>query len=310
VARIAIITGAASGIGRALARALVLRGDTVVVADVDGDGAERVAGGLARQGPGAATSAVLDVRDAAAVAALVGSTHDSHGRLDVMVNNAGIAIGGEACEMLLAHWDRVIDVNLRGVVHGVQAAYPIMVEQRSGHIVNTASLAGLLPAPGATAYAMTKHAVVGLSLSLRGEAAAYGVRVTAVCPGVVETPILDKGGPDDLPKSPAAGHAREFFRHVQPRFYPADRMAHDIVRGIDRNAALVVAPASARLAWRIWRYTPLVANRMTARHVAWARAAFGAQEAEARTGGAAVEASHGPPPATSVSLPHEGANGR
>jgi short-subunit dehydrogenase len=137
---------------------------------------------------------------------------------------------------------------------------------------------------------MTKHAVVGLSLSLRGEAAAYGVRVTAVCPGVVETPILDKGGPDDLPKSPAAGHTREFFRHVQSRFYPADRMAQDIVRGIDRNAALVVAPASARLAWYIWRYTPLVANQMTARHVAWARATFGAHSTEAGTGGAAVEA--------------------
>ena len=148
MARIAIITGAASGIGRALARALVLRGDTVVVADIDGDGAERVAGGLARQGPGAATPAALDVRDAAAVAALVRSTYDSHGRLDVMVNNAGIAIGGEAYELLLAHWDRAIDVNLRGVVHGVQAVYPIMVRQRSGHIVNTASLAGLLPAPG------------------------------------------------------------------------------------------------------------------------------------------------------------------
>ncbi len=131
---------------------------------------------------------------------------------------------------------------------------------------------------------MTKHAVVGLSLSLRGEAAAYGVRVTAVCPGVVETPILDKGGPDDLPKPPAAGHTREF----------ADRMAQDIVRGIDRNAALVVAPASARLAWRIWRYIPPVANRMTARHVAWARATFGAQPAEAGTGGAAAEASGGP----------------
>src|SRR5258708_13802750 len=94
MARIAIITGAASGIGRALARALVLRGDPVVVAAIDGDGAERVAAGLARQGPGAAVSAALDVRDAAAVAALVRSTHDSHGRLDVMVNNAGIAIGG------------------------------------------------------------------------------------------------------------------------------------------------------------------------------------------------------------------------
>jgi NADP-dependent 3-hydroxy acid dehydrogenase YdfG len=151
MARIAIITGAASGIGRALARALVLRDDTVVVADIDGDGAEHVAGELARHGPGAATSAALDARDATAVAALVRSMHDSHGRLDVMVNNASVAIGGEAHELLLAHWDRVIDVNLRGVVHGVHAMYPIMVGQRSGHIVNTASLAGLLPAPGATA---------------------------------------------------------------------------------------------------------------------------------------------------------------
>ena len=146
MARIAIITGAASGIGPALARALVLRGDTVVVADIDGDGAERVADGLARLGPGAAMSAALDVRDAAAVAALVRSTHDSHGRLDVMVNNAGIAFGGEAHELLLAHRDRANDVNLRGVVDGVQAVYPIMVRQRSGHIVNTASLAGLVPA--------------------------------------------------------------------------------------------------------------------------------------------------------------------
>jgi len=279
MARIAIITGAASGIGQALATALVARGDTVVVADIDGDGAGRVAGELARQGPGAATPAVVDVRDAGAVQALVDQTRDEHGRLDVMVNNAGIGIGGDISELLLAHWDRLIDVNLRGVVHGVHAAYPVMVEQGSGHIVNTASLAGLLPSPGLTPYAMTKHAVVGLSLSLRLEAAANGVRVTAVCPGVVDTPILDKGGPDDLPKPALSGHAREFFRHVQPRFYSPDRLAQDVVRGIDRNAALVIAPASARVAWYLWRYAPLVLNRMTARQLAWARAAFPAQPA-------------------------------
>jgi short-subunit dehydrogenase len=166
---------------------------------------------------------------------------------------------------------------LRGVVHGVHAAYPVMVEQGWGHIVNTASLAGLLPSPGATPYAMTKHGVVGLSLSLRAEAAEHGVRVTAVCPGVVDTPILDKGGPDDLPKPAAMGHAREFFRHVQPRFYAPDRLAQDILRGIDRNTALVIAPASARVAWYLWRYAPLVVNRMTARQIAWARATFSAE---------------------------------
>src|SRR6266849_7535978 len=129
MARIAIVTGAASGIGRALAIALVARGDTVVVADIDGDGAGRVAGELARHGPGAATPAMVDVRDAGAVRALVDQARDTYGRLDLMVNNAGIGVGGEARELVLAHWDRVIDVNLRGVVHGVHAAYPLMIEQ-------------------------------------------------------------------------------------------------------------------------------------------------------------------------------------
>lgn len=296
MARIAIITGAASGIGQALASALVTRGDTVVVADVDGDGAERVAGELARRGPGAATPAAVDVRDAGAVQAVVDQVRDRYGRLDVMVNNAGIGVGGDTRELLLAHWDRVIDVNLRGVVHGVHAAYPVMIAQQSGHIVNTASLAGLLPAPGLTPYAMTKHAVVGLSLSLRAEAAAYGIRVTAVCPGVVDTPILDKGGPDDLPKPALSTNAREFFRQVQPRFYAADRLAQDIVRGIDRNVALVIAPASARVAWYLWRYAPLAVNRMTTRRLARTRAAFPAQP-------------DGPAPATAARMPAAGGGG-
>jgi NAD(P)-dependent dehydrogenase (short-subunit alcohol dehydrogenase family) len=220
MARIVIVTGAASGIRLALASALAVRGDTVVVAGRDGDSAERAARQLARHGPGAATPAVVDVRDAAAVRALVEGTCDRYGRLDVLVNTAGVAVGGEAQELLLARWDRVIDVNLRGVVHGVHAAYPVMIAQRSWHIVNVASLAGLLPPPGLTPYAMTKHAVVGLSLSLRAEAAGYRVGVTAVCPAVVDTPMLDKGGPDDLPRPVLMRHGREIWRHYQPPFYP------------------------------------------------------------------------------------------
>src|SRR5260221_5335849 len=149
MARIAIITGAASGIGRALARALVLRGDTVVVADIDGDGAERVAAELARQGPGTATSAALDVRDAAAVAALVRSTHDNHGRLDVMVNNAGIAIGGETHQVPLPPQERAIHGNPRGAVHGLAAALPNLVRPPSRHILCTGPPACILPAPRA-----------------------------------------------------------------------------------------------------------------------------------------------------------------
>nr|BFE81638.1 hypothetical protein GCM10020093_042390 [Planobispora longispora] len=140
-ARTAIVTGGASGIGRAVCRELSRRGMHVVAADIDEAGAERTAKEFG------CASAGLDVTDARAVRDLVRRVKDERGRLDFMFNNAGIAVGGTTDELTLDHWNRTIDVNLRGVVHGVHAAYPIMLEQGRGHIVNTASLAGLTPAP-------------------------------------------------------------------------------------------------------------------------------------------------------------------
>jgi NAD(P)-dependent dehydrogenase (short-subunit alcohol dehydrogenase family) len=242
MARVAIVTGGASGIGLALSAALVRRGDQVVLADIDGDAVTAVAERLNSQGPGTASAVRMDVRDSAAVAAVVTETVQRHGRLDLMVNNAGIGIGGDAEELAVAHWDRVIDVNLRGVVHGVQAAYPVMVRQGDGHIVNTASLAGLLPAPGIAPYSATKWAVVGLSLSLRGEGAAKGVRVSVVCPGGVDTPILDKRTPGDLPPVPSADNIDSravITRMSGGRLYDSDSLAADILRGIDRNQAII-----------------------------------------------------------------------
>jgi len=161
VSRVAIVTGGASGIGRALGAALVARGDRVVLADVAA--AAEVADQLNAAGPGAATAAAVDVRDAAAVAHLVTETAEVHGQLDLMFNNAGIRMGGPVEELTVAHWRRAIEVNLLGVVHGVAAAYPLMLRQGHGHIVNTASLAGLVPMPGAAPYTASKAAVVGLS---------------------------------------------------------------------------------------------------------------------------------------------------
>ena len=157
-----------------------------------------------RRGPGSASSVYLDVADALGFEQAVSAVHADRGRLDLLFNNAGIGVGGPVEELSLAHWERTLDVNLRGVIHGVRAAYPLMLAQRSGHIVNTGSLAGLLPFPMGTPYAASKHAVVGLSLSLRVEARAYGVRVSVVCPGVIDTPILDSDGPPDLPPSSLA----------------------------------------------------------------------------------------------------------
>lgn len=258
MARVAIVTGGGSGIGEALCRALAARGDTVVVADIDGASAERVAGEIG----GRAQAAKVDVRDAAGVQALVDEAVAQHGRLDIMVNNAGIAVGGDVLELGLAHWDRIIDVNLRGVVHGVQAAYPVMARQRSGQIVNTASMAGLTAPAYMAPYVTVKHAVVGLSMSLREEAKVHNVGVTVVCPFWIDTPILDSTGPDDLPKPPSLERAG--VREVAARMgiYSPHALALDIVRGIDRNKAMVVAPRQGRIAWRINRLSPTVVTAL------------------------------------------------
>lgn len=243
----AVVTGGASGIGRAVARELTRRDVAVTVADLDpSDEAESVK---------------LDVTDAEAVAALMADVKERYGRLDFVFNNAGIAIGGSTDELTLEHWNRAIDVNLRGVVHGVHAAYPIMLRQGFGHIVNTASLAGLVPAPMMLPYTTTKHAVVGLSLALRAEAAAHGVRVSVICPGFTDTPLLDHANPG-LPPTEAARQARSAAVRVQGRLYPVDALAGDIMRGVARNRALIVAPASGRLAWRGARLSPSAAVRI------------------------------------------------
>jgi len=248
-AKTAIVTGGAPGIGQAIARELVKRGVRVTVADI-----------RKSEEPGCAF-AELDVTDAAAVQAVYQGVRDEHGRLDFVFNNAGIAVGGFAEELTLAHWNKAIDVNLRGVVHGVHAAYPIMLAQGFGHIVNTASLAGLTPAPMMLPYTTTKHAVVGLSLALRAEARRRGIRVSVVCPGFTDTPLLDNANPG-LPQTETAAMAREHARQAQGRLYPVDELARDILRGVARNQALVVAPASGRVAWRFTRLAPSVAVRI------------------------------------------------
>ncbi len=256
----AIVTGGASGIGRALGAGLVRRGVEVVLADIDGPGAKESASSMT--GPGTARGVELDVRDADAVDELVAEVHEDRDGLDLLFNNAGIGVGGETHELTLAHWERAIDVNVRGVIHGIHAAYPLMRERGRGHIVNTASLAGLTAAPMLAPYAATKHAVVGLSMSLRLEAAPAGVRVSVVCPGVIETPILDSTGPEDLPKPPTARFgARELLVRAAGRPYPPEDLAEDVLRAVARNRALIVAPRRARFTWYLARLVPGAVER-------------------------------------------------
>ncbi len=268
-AKQAIVTGAGSGIGAALCRALAGAGADVVCTDVDGDAAERTASALGAR----ARAARLDVTDAAAVQSTVDDVVARTGRLDLMFNNAGIVWGGDTELLTLDQWNAIIDVNLRGVVHGVAAAYPLMVRQGHGHIVNTASMAGLTAAGQITSYVTTKHAVVGLSLALRSEAAAHGVGVLCVCPSAVETPILDKGAIGGFV-------GRDYFMQGQgvTTAYDADRLARDTLKAIERNKALLVKPRRAHAQWLMARLAPGLMQRMSIRFIATQRA----HQAEAR----------------------------
>lgn len=254
--RTAIVTGGASGIGRALAEGLVSRGARVVVADVNEALAREAAAALG--GDGKAEAARVDVTDAEAVRRVVEETAGRHGKLDYLFNNAGIAIFGDTADLTLDDWNRTIDVNLRGVVHGVAAAYPIMVAQRSGHIVNTASAAGLLPSPSATAYAATKHAVVGLSVTLRAEAARFGVRVSAICPGFIRTPIVEAA------KIYTEKSRDELMTEFPFRLYPAEYCARKALRGVERNKGIIPVTPEAHVMWRLFRLAPGLVQRLVA----------------------------------------------
>ncbi len=266
---IALITGGGSGIGAATGTLMAQNGDTVILADINVEAADTVAAQIVASG-GKAESASLDVRNGPAFAALVDRVVADHGRIDLIFNNAGIGVGGPIEDLTIEHWQRIVDVNIMGVVNGIRAAYPHMIRQGDGHIVNTASLAGLVPSPMLAPYAMTKHAVVGLSLSLRPEAAMHGVRVTALCPGPIETPILDSTGPEDL--APTEGvSARDLLTKAAGVIYPVDDLAADLVAGIAANSSLIVTPRRARLAWWIQRLLPSYLEKHANRLVNWAK---------------------------------------
>lgn len=266
--RSAIVTGGGSGIGAALTRALVREGAHVLCADLDLAAAQSVAAGVS--GPGTATARQVDVTSADAVVAAVDAVVAEHGRIDLVFNNAGITFLGNTEDLTLAQWNAIIDVNIRGVVHGVHAAYPRMIAQGAGHIVNTASMGGLMAAGLMTSYVTTKHAVVGMSLALRTEAAGHGVGVTVVCPAAVDTPILDKGEIGRF-------RGRDFYLEGQGVKQPVDPdvLARRVLAAVAADEAIVIEPRQARIAWRIGRLSPTFVNKMATRFIAKQRALAG-----------------------------------
>lgn len=249
---VALVTGGGSGIGESLARALALRGAHVFVADRRIDEAERVAAAIRARG-GSAIAAEVDVRDAPSMEALVDRAYARHGRIDFLFNNAGIGVAGEVKDLTLDDWRAIVEVNVLGVVHGVHAVYGRMVAQGFGHIVNTASMSGLMPSPLTVPYATTKAGVVGLSRSLRVEAAHYGVRVTALCPGVIRTPILEGGAFGRFARRPPPDVMAASWQRMRPM--DPDLFADRVLDALPRNPNTLVVP-------RWWRLVDLC-NRLS-----------------------------------------------
>ena len=245
---VVFVTGAASGIGRALALGAAREGALVWATDIDAAGAAQVAADIRALGA-QAWSLALDVTDAAAVDLAVARIVRESGRIDVCFNNAGIGFAGEFRDSTMDQWRRVFDVNVFGVLHVALAVYRQMVRQESGHLVNTASLAGLLPTPGLSAYGASKWAVVSLTHSLRLEGKALGVRVSAICPSFVESNIYSRTLVAGL--KPDAMRTAAAFPIV-----PVEGLVPRVFRGIARNEALILFPFYARVLWWLERLVP------------------------------------------------------
>jgi NAD(P)-dependent dehydrogenase (short-subunit alcohol dehydrogenase family) len=257
--KIAFVTGGASGIGAALATELVDKGAEVWIADRQVGPAEELAQRL-NSGGGKAHAIELDVRNYSSFERAVAEAVQRSGRIDYLFNNAGIGVGGEVDSYALDDWNDVFDVNLRGVVHGIQAVYPIMIQQHSGHIVNTASMAGLVATPGEASYTASKHAVVGLSKALRVEAERHGVQVSVLCPGAIRTPILT-GGKYGRFNGVSDEELLKFWEPFRPM--APEKFAERALRAVFRGDAIIVVPAWWKAWWYLERLSPALSMRAT-----------------------------------------------
>ena len=254
-----LVTGAGSGIGEATSHALADRGATVLCADIDSAAAERTAEACARSGPGqpgqsgrtagaAGRAYAVDVADQEAVTGIAARVADEHGPLDVLVNNAGVGMSARFLAMSPQDWEWILGINLMGVVHGCQAFGPAMIKQGHGHVVNVAS--GLAYTPRATepGYVTSKAAVLALSRCLRADWGPSGVGVSAICPGVIATPIIERTRfKGDRAGADTVGKVKQTFA----KGHPPALVAEAIVGAVERNRAVVAVGIEARIGWAL-----------------------------------------------------------
>jgi NAD(P)-dependent dehydrogenase (short-subunit alcohol dehydrogenase family) len=246
--KICIVTGAASGIGFALSEALLKVDAVVVMADRDTETLESSVGRL-EEYSGRAYPVIVDVTKQEQVQQLIDNAANQHGGIDVLFNNAGIGGTLEIHTVTLEHWRRIIEINLWGVIYGIHAALPIMRCQGRGHIVNTASIAGLMPFPYQALYATTKYGVVGMSECLRFELADEGISVSVVCPGDVATRIYG---------TPIIGERQEV--KPPPGAITAEEAADTILNGVAKKEGIIALPERTRQLWREYWSSPEAAD--------------------------------------------------
>ena len=247
----ALVTGAGSGIGRSFAYEIVRRGGSVICADIDRQRAEQTASILSELGEGRAVAYRCDVGSEKQMATLADKAESLLGRpMTLVVNNAGVGVGGRIGEVPLGDWRWCLKVNLWGVIHGCHFFAPKLRALGYGGIVNVASAAGFGAAPEMSAYNVTKSAVLSLSETLAAELTGTGVHVSALCPTVVPTNILDKAR---LPEH------RGDFAHAAMRkwtFATSDQVARRTLDALDRKQLYVVPQFDGRFMWRFKRYAP------------------------------------------------------
>jgi NAD(P)-dependent dehydrogenase (short-subunit alcohol dehydrogenase family) len=242
--KVVVITGAASGIGLEMARAFAKEGAKLALADINSSGLDVVKKEMESPGLRVYTQ-VVDVSKKEQVRDFCEKVYQGFGRVDVLCNNAGIGWVGKFEDMSLEDWEKIMAINLWGVIYGCHYFYPCMIRQGGGgHIVNTASGAGLVPLPIMTAYCSTKFAVQGFSETLRAEAALNGIGVTVVCPGLIKTNITVTG---KMFSTTAHASPDEFMKKIDrfyaKRNYTPDRVANKVVKAVKKNkAVLLVAP--------------------------------------------------------------------